>query len=262
MAEKRNKPIPEKKLKGVDNIESMIKTQRTFLIASIKGLPSRQFQEIRKRLREEAIIIIAKKSIAEKGIEKSQKESLNEMKKLIHEDVALMFSNTDAFELAAELSENKAAAFAKPGQIATEDIVIEEGPTELVPGPAISELGAVGIKIAIETGKITIKERKVLVKAGEKISEDIAAILSRLEIKPMSIGFEPLAAYDGKKDKIYIGIRVDKERTLQELKRSYGRALALAVSIAYPTKETLRFILAKAVSHERTIENLIKEEGK
>ena len=257
MVEKRHKPIPEKKIKGVENIKNLIKENRTFLIASIKGLPSRQFQEIRKKLRQEATIIVSKKSTVVRAIDKSQKDSLNDVKKLIHEDVALMFSNIDAFELAAKLSENKVAAAAKPGQITEEDIVVEEGPTELMPGLAISELGALGIKIAIEAGKISIKERKVLVKKGEKVSADAASILIKLEIKPILIGFEPLAAFDSKENKVYVGIKVDKEATLKELKSSYGMALALAVSLAYPAKESLSFILAKAVMHEKAIENLI-----
>ena len=44
----REKEIPEYKLKLVQEIVSMIKSHRTLLIASTKGLPSSQFHQIKK----------------------------------------------------------------------------------------------------------------------------------------------------------------------------------------------------------------------
>ncbi|MEK6884682.1 MAG: 50S ribosomal protein L10 [Nanoarchaeota archaeon] len=153
---KREKPIPERKLKAVETLRNMIKKSKTIVLASIKNLPSRQFQEIRKKLRGEVEIFVPKKSIIIRALEAEKKESLDEFKKSIREDVAIIFSNLDAFELSSMLTDNKVKAAAKAGQSAEEEIIVEEGVTDLVPGPAISELGAVGIKIAIEQGKIVI----------------------------------------------------------------------------------------------------------
>ncbi|MEK6884681.1 MAG: hypothetical protein AABY22_33930 [Nanoarchaeota archaeon] len=77
----------------------------------------------------------------------------------------------------------------------------------------------------------------------------------------MTIGFEPFAAYDKGEDKIYYNIKIDKQGNLKELKKSYSKALAFAVSIAYPVKETLRFILGKAAMHEKIIKNLTSQEN-
>jgi len=262
---KREKPIPERKLKAVETLRAMIKKNKTMIIASTKNLPSKQFQEIRKKLRGDVDIFVPKKSTIVRALDSEKKESLENFKKSVREDIAVLFSNIDAFELSAMLNDNRVHAAAKAGQVAEEDITVEEGVTDLLPGPAISELGAVGIKIAIEQGKIAIKEKKVIVKKGEKVSVEAASVLQKLDIKPMTIGFEPLAAYNRDEDKIYLNIRVDKEGTLKLFGDSYSKALAFAVSIAYPTKETLKFILAKAVGQEKAIENLLnssKEENK
>lgn len=261
----REKPIPEKKLKVIESLKSRIKKYKTIIIASTKNLPSKQFQEIRKKLREDVEIFVPKKSSIIRTLEFEKKPSLDELKKSVREDIAFLFSNLDAFELSSKLTENKVLASARAGQIADNDIIIDEGPTDLLPGPAISELGALGIKIAIEQGKISIKEKKVLVKKGEKVSSEAASVLQKLDIKPMTIGFEPLVAYDKNEDKIYSNIKINKEGTLKELKDSYEKALAFAVSIAYPSKETLKYILGKAAMHEKAIENLLnssKEEIK
>jgi len=253
---KEKREVPEKKLKSVSELENLIKNNKTFMICSIKGLPGKQFQAIKKKIRENVKIKVVKKSIVLRAIDSSGIE-IKKIKEFVKEDSALLFSNSDAFELSGILSENVAPVGAKAGQMANEEVAVESGPTDLAPGPAISELGAVGIKIAIEDGKISIKERKVIVKKGEPISEAAAGIMTKLDIKPFRIGFEPTAAYDNQDKKVYIGIKINKEKTLEDLKASYSKALGFAVNIAYVCQETLRFILGKAANQEKAILSLL-----
>ena len=252
--------IPESKLKMVSEIESLIKNHKTFMVCSISSLPGKQFQEIKKKIRGIAKVKVVKKSLVLRGIENSGIE-VKKMEEYIKEDSALLFSDVDAFELSGTLSESKNPVKAKTGQIAPMDIEIEPGPTELVPGPVISELGALGLKIAIEDGKISIKEKKVIVKEGQAISEAASGLMSKLDIKPFSVGFEPVAAYDSKDHKVYTGIKIDKEKTLENLKHAFGKALAFAVKIAYPCKESITYLLGKAASHEKAISNKINSQS-
>jgi large subunit ribosomal protein L10 len=257
MNEHREKPIPESKIKSVSRLVELFKSNKTVLVASIKNLPSSQFQEIRKNLRKEITITVPKKNIALRAIDNVKKGSLMDLKKQIKEDTAIIFSNVDAFELSAKLSSNRVRAKARSGQEAPEDIVIEPGPTDLLPGPAISELGALGIKIAIEGGKINIKEKKELVKSGGIITKEAADLMGKLDMKPMLLGFNPLAAYDSTDEKIYVGIKIDKEATLGEMKSMFGRALAFAVSISYTSEDTIKHLLAKASAHEMKLSSLV-----
>ena len=73
----------------------------------------------------------------------------------------------------------------------------------------------------------------------------------------MRVGFEPIAAYDSKSAKVYVGIKIDKKKTLEELRSSIGKALSLAVNVRYPTQETIKFLLAKAIVEEKAIQSLI-----
>ncbi len=255
----RVKAIPEFKKKIVDELAKKFKESKTILIASTKGLPSSQFHEIKKRFRGKADIKVAKKSAVIRALEKTEKGALQTLKEQVGADIAIFFSDIDAFELSGLLSESRSSTKAKAGDIAPEDITIEPGPTELIPGPAISELSGVGLKVSVEGGKLAIKIGKTVVKAGEVIKENVASVLGKLNITPMKVGFEPVAAYDSKSDKVYVGIKIDKEGTLDELRISIGKALGFAISRGYTTKETISYIIAKAGLEEKALEKKVSE---
>ena len=257
MDKKREKQIQKKKTRAVDELVELASTKRTILIASTKNLPDSQFQDIRKKLRGKVIIKVPKKSIMFRAIEKIEKGAIKHLKEQITGDIAIIFSDLDAFDVATELVKNKVAAKAKIGQEAPTDIEIEVGPTDLVPGPAISELGSLGIQIEIKEGKIHIRKPKVIAKKGEKISEGAAGIMNKLDIKPFTVGFEPLVAFDTKEEKMYLNIKIDPQGTIAELKYAFNRALAFVVSIGYANEDTIKFLISKASSHEKALSNLI-----
>jgi len=252
--------VPKKKINIVKELSDLIKNKKTILIASIKNLPASQFQEIGKKLRGNVIIKVPKKNLIFRAIDESKNEKAEQIKKQIKESTAILFSDLDSFELALELIESKSPAGAKVGQEAPEDIEVQEGPTDLIPGPAISELGALGIQIQIEKGKIHIKEPKIIAKKGEKISANAADVMNKLDIKPFSVGFIPLAAFDIKEEKLYLDIKIDKEETLKELKGSFSKALAFAVEINYFSEDTIKFLIGKAGTHEKVLEKLTSVE--
>jgi len=245
--------ISDEKKNIVKELADLIKTKKTILIASIKNIPASQFQEIGKKLRGKAIIKVPKKNLIFRTLDSSENEAVKKIKEQIKDSVAILFSDLDCFELASELIKNKSPTKAKVGQEAPEDIEVQAGPTDLVPGPAISEFGALGIQIQIEKGKIHIRKPKVIVKKGEKISANAAGIMNKLDIKPFSIGFVPLSAFDTQEGKLYLNIKVDKEKTLEELKTAFGKALAFAVEINYVCKDTIEFLIRKAGAHEKKL---------
>lgn len=262
MTDKRIKPVPEGKVKIVQDLADKIKASRTVLIASTKGLPSSQFHEIKKNLRGKADIKVAKKSAVIRAIGEVQKGALQNLKNQVVADIAIFFSDLDCFELSALLSDSQSPAKARAGDIAPEDISIEAGPTELVPGPAISELSSVGLKVAVENGKLTIRQGALVAKAGEEIKENVASVLSKLGVTPMRVGFEPLAAYDSKADKVYTGIKIDKKAAFEELRTLIAKAFSFSLNIAYVSKDNISYLIAKATNQEKAISGLLNKEMK
>lgn len=252
--------IPERKINTVKELIDLINNKKTVLIASIKNLPASQFQEIGKKLRGKAVVKVPKKNLIFRAIDECGNANAKKIKEQIEDSSAILFSDLDSFELAGELLKSKTPAKAKSGQDAPFDISVEAGPTELVPGPAISELGALGIQIQIENGKINIKEDKVIAKEGSKISQGAADIMTKLDIKPFSIGFIPLSGFDTASGTLYLEIKIDREGTVEELKTAYGKALPFAMGVGYVCVDTAKLMVQKAAGQEKRLIRVISGE--
>lgn len=260
MEHKAVENIPKKKIQAVKELVDLIDNKRTVLIADISNIPGSQFQQISKKLRGKAIVKVPKKNLLFRALDDSKKDVAKGLKDHFKGATALLFSDLDSYELAGELLKIKSPSKAKPGQIAPVDLEVPAGPTELVPGPAISELGALGIQIMIQGGKIEIKEPKVVTEEGQEISQGAADILSKLNIMPFSIGFNPVSAYDTEDNTIYVEIKIDSEEAKASLSEGAARALAFAVSIGVFNSETVKIMLGKAAAHERKLIRVINGE--
>ncbi|MGM5484213.1 MAG: 50S ribosomal protein L10, partial [Nanobdellota archaeon] len=188
---------------------------------------------------------LKKESEKKKGVEKL----INEMKGM----PALIFTEQNPFTLFKELKKNKSTAPAKAGQEAPKDIVIPAGPTPFAPGPIIGELGALGIKSGVESGKVAIKEDSTVAKEGDKISSSLAGILSRLGIQPMEVGLDLRAVYDN--GVIYSKdiLDVDEEEIKKNAEIFASEAFNLAMNADIIVKETIEPKMVKAVSDARAL---------
>ena len=125
MAEHKTQ-VADWKIKTVEELKTLLSENKTLLIASIKDLPGSQFQEISKKLRGTAVVKVPKKNLIFRAIDSLEREDLKQIKEGFQNSVALLFSNLDAFDLAADLLKNKSPAKAKPGQEAPEDIEADD----------------------------------------------------------------------------------------------------------------------------------------
>lgn len=257
MAEKFKAHVSESKKKIVKELASLMKS-KTIMVISVKGLPSAQFQDIKKKLRSKAKVRMAKKNLVSLALDHSGIKELHELVGYVTDGTAILFSNSDAFEIAGILAEEKSPSKAKAGQIAPFDIEVKAGPTELVPGPDISALSAVGLVPKVEGGKISVLKDKVICQAGKEITTNIASIMAKLNIVPFEVGIDPVAAY--MEGKVYSGIKINKKETIAKLEEAYGRSLPFAVELGYVTEATLDLILGKANAHEGVIRRIITGE--
>jgi len=147
--QEEKREVPEYKKRVVTELAKLMRENRTVMIASIKNVPAKQLQIIKKKIADKAKAKVAKKRLIIRAIENTGNEKLKELMPFIQENIIVIFSQLDPFELAAILEENKTPAHAKAGQIAPDNIVIHEGPTEFPPGPILSEFGNRGVKVAV-----------------------------------------------------------------------------------------------------------------
>ena len=77
---------------------------------------------------------------------------------------------------------------AKGGDIAPNDLVIPAGNTGINPGPVLSEFKESKVPTKIDQGTIWVSKDTVVAKTGDSISQKLAALLSKLDIKPIEAG--------------------------------------------------------------------------
>jgi large subunit ribosomal protein L10 len=250
--------VSDAKKSEVKGLINDFKNNKTVMIVSIKGLPSRQFQDIKKKVRDQALIKVTKKSLMNLAIKESGLDGMKGLVEYVNENCAVLYSNTDAFELSGILAQEKSPQKAKTGQIAPFDIEVKAGPTELVPGPDISALSAVGLAPKVENGKIAVMQDKVIAKEGVVLTDAVTSIMAKLDIIPFEVGIEPVAAFmDGM---VYADIKIDREGMLNELLEKFGRALPFAVEIGYVNDQTLDLMIAKAALCEGIITRIVTGE--
>ena len=234
-----------------DMVSELVQDMREYPVIAIvdmAGIPGQQIQSMRAGLRSHAKLKMTKDKLMLLALDEIVKEKpgVAPLKEAVHGQCAIVTTDIDPFKLFKKLEATKTAAPAKEGQIAPYDIVVHKGPTPFGPGPIIGELQKIGIPAAIEAGKIAVKKDTTLVKAGEPIPGPVAAMLPKLEILPMIVGMDLRAAYeDGviyKRD--VLNIPEDYYPTM--FATAAHDALALGVSIAFPTKDTIVPLIAKA----------------
>jgi len=232
--------------------------KKTVMVISVKGLPSAQFQDIKKKMRDKAKIQVIKKSLVNFALDANKVEALNDLIPYIEDSTAMLFSDEDAFVISGILADEKSPAKAKAGMIAPFDIEVKAGPTELIPGPDISALSAVGLAPKVENGKIAVMKDKVILKEGKEVTEAVASIMAKLDIIPFEVGIDPVAAYmDGI---VYADIKIDKDAMLASLEYDFGRAFAMTVDLGIVNSDTLNMIIGKANAEERILTRVITGE--
>ncbi|MEM1535362.1 MAG: 50S ribosomal protein L10 [Candidatus Pacearchaeota archaeon] len=262
--EKSKKKARERIALKEKEVEKLIKKCEAYsnlVMSNIERIPANQFKQLRKKLSREAEkveIKVIKRSLAERLLEKL-KISTEGLDKILSKPLCILLTNKDPFSLASLLEDSKEEAFLKPGQSPEKDLIIEPKSTDL-PATAVVELSKAGLKVSVEKGKVVIKEKKVI-KAGEKIDEDLALALQKLNIKPLRIGLNVDLAIDLKSKKIYKNIVINKAEELEKLKSAANNALNLALGIAYPCEQTISYLIRKAFLSAQSLKGLEKNKS-
>lgn len=240
--------VAQWKKEKVGELTEIMRKSPVVAVVDIRGIPAPQMQQMRLRLRGKAVMIMTRNTLMSIAIDEAAKEKpgLDSLKGIVGGQCAVIATTMNPFKLFNEMEKTKTKAAAKPGDIAPEDIEIREGETPFKPGPIVGELQKAGIPAGIESGKVVFKKDKVLVKKGDKIPDEIAKILPRLEIFPMTVGLDLKAAYeDGIVFKREL-LQIPPDYYASMLATATRNAMSLGVSIVYATPQTIAPLLGKA----------------
>ncbi|MGA3404424.1 MAG: 50S ribosomal protein L10 [Candidatus Bathyarchaeia archaeon] len=267
------------------DLQTLLREYSVVAVADLQKVRSSQIQEIRKKLRGKAELVVAKNTILQKASEElaSEKANVDKFAKSLSGSKVLIFTQMNPFELIVFLNKNKVRVPAKGGDVATGEIMIPAGNTGLQPGPVISEFNEAKVQTRIEGGSIFVAKDTVVAEKGDVLSTKTASLLSKLGMKPMEAGLTLSYAYDnglviGPNDltfdldqmrsqfstaaRLAFGLAVEANIMLPEtapaiLGKAYRQAVAVSVEAEFFTKETTPKIIQKAYSNMNALSQAI-----
>lgn len=242
------KQVPQGKKAVVSSLVQTLEKKRVVGVLDIRGIPSSQLNVMRRGLRGSAEIFVAKKTLVKIALKEAKPKGgdVSKLEPYLTGQPAFIASDLNPFKLFQKLEATKSKAPAKGGEIVKEDIIIKAGDLPFKPGPIVGELQKAGVPAAIDQGKVVVKKDKVLVKAGQAISRELAPILTKLEIFPVEVGLNLTALIE--EGLVYTPgvLRVDVDQILADVRRGASSSFNLAVYAGYPNEVTIRPILAVA----------------
>jgi len=247
--------IAKWKFGEVEKISNLLVSQKIVGIAEIGGIPAPQLQKMRENIRNKADIRCAKNSLIIRALDEAEKnvKGINELKKEIKGQAAIITTDMNPFKLFKEIKSTRTRAPAKGGETATHDIEVKMGDTPFKPGPVVGDLQKVGIPAAIQDGKVVIRTNKIIVPAGEKITTDLAQMLTRLEIFPIEIAMNLNAVFaDGTVYKPDV-LDIDMDKFIIQLQQASSNAFCLAIETAWHTQLTITYLLNQAHRNAYTL---------
>ena len=237
--------VSDRKKQTVQLLQQKIKEYPIIGVLNMEELPGKNLGKMRKKLRPEVEIVMAKKRLMHIAFKEADKD-VQQLEEYFTGMPALLFTKENPFTLFKRLKKNQSPAPIKPGQETPIDIVIPAGPTQFPPGPMIGELGQFGIKTAVEDGKIAIKKDAKVAKQGDVIDDKKAGLLARFGIEPMRVGLSLIAVYEDGEVLTKDVLNIDEDAFMQDLRSAIGRAIGLASGITWTTKENITSFLAQA----------------
>ncbi|HEX4920676.1 MAG TPA: 50S ribosomal protein L10, partial [Candidatus Bathyarchaeia archaeon] len=190
--------IAQWKKDSLEQIQGLLSKYPVIAAADLTKVRSSQIHELRKRLRDRVVMIVAKNNLLRKSVELGNYNNgrLGEFVKDLTGSNILLFSELNPYALIILLDKSKVRVPAKGGDIATGEIMIPAGNTGLPPGPVISEFGEIKVQTKIEGGSIWVARDSVVAEKGDVISAKMASVLSKLGLKPMEAGLTLAVAFD------------------------------------------------------------------
>ncbi|MGB6532912.1 MAG: 50S ribosomal protein L10 [Candidatus Nitrosopolaris sp.] len=250
----QRKNYPEKKRVLYQELQELPGKFDVIALSKMSKVRAAQLMTIRKKFRNDIKIRVIKNRIAQRSFQKlNNLHGLDYLSKELEGQCALLFTNISPFKLNLIFDKNKVFLPAKGGDIATKDITIPAGNTGISPGPVLSEFKEANVSTKIDQGTIWVSKDTVVTRSGSVISQKLASLMSKLNIKPIEAGISiSLAIAEGMVLKEN-DLKINLAEFHDELTRSFHAAISLAIEASYPNTETIAYSLKKANQNAMTL---------
>lgn len=244
---------PEKKAQMYQQLQELPKKYKVLAIIKMSKVRSSQILPLRKVLKDDVEFVSIKDMIARKAMEGLDVPGIKDMIVELKGQIMFIFTNMSPFKLNVLLAKNKIMMAARGGDVASMDIVVPAKNTGIAPGPMLTEFKEAGIPTKIDQGTIWIAKDSTPVLKGEAINEKLAAILGKLDIKPVEAGISLYTALEDGLKYAEEEMVIDVEKVRNEFAQAHQEAVSLSIDAAFVTPENISQILAKASQYARSL---------
>jgi large subunit ribosomal protein L10 len=235
-----------------DELQELPKSYDVIALSKMTKVRATQLMMIRKKLRNDLKILIIKNKVAQRAFEKVKNvPGLESLSKELEGQCGLIFTQISPFKLNLIFDQNKVFLPAKGGDIASKEISIPAGNTGITPGPVLSEFKEANVPTKINQGSIWVNRDTVIARKGDVISQKLASLMSKLNIKPIEAGIALNFAIAAGLLLRESDLKINLEQYRNEMSRSFQEALALATEAGYLTSETVIPLLLK--THQKAV---------
>ncbi len=244
---------PKRKMQLYQQLQEAPKKYKVLGLVKMEKVRASQILPLRKKLKDEVEFIAIKDKVAKKALENIDIPGIKDIINQLTGQCLFMLTNMSPFKLNVLLAKNKVMLAARGGDIASMDVVVPAKNTGVAPGPMLTDFKEAKIPTKIDQGTIWITKDTIPVKKGEPINDKLAALLVKLDIKPVEAGIALESALEEgltyKRDELVI----DVDQIRDEFAQSHQEAISLSIEAAYVTPENVEAILAKAAQGARSV---------
>lgn len=237
---------PKKKAQLFEKLQELPTKYSAMAIVKMNKVRSSQLLPLRKTLKGEVEILSVKDRVAKKALEKLDIPGIEKIAEKLEGQCIFMFTNMSPFKLNVLLGKNKVMLDARGGDTASIDVVIPPKNTGIAPGPMLTEFKEAGVPTKIDQGTIWIMKESIPVKKGEEISAKLAALLGKLDIKPIEAGIALNSALAEGTLFNESELVVDVDKFREQIAQAHQGAVSLTIEVGYITEDNIMQILSKA----------------
>jgi len=252
MHEKRIE-YPKKKAHMYQLLQDLPKKYCVTALVRMEKVRASQLLPLRKKLLGEVEIVSIIDKIAKKSLEKLDMPGIEKMKEKLTGQCVFMFTNMSPFKLNVLLAKNKILLTARGGDIASIDVIVPPKNTGIAPGPMLTEFKENKIPTKIDQGTIWILKETTPVKKGEVISTRLAALLGKLDIKPIEAKIVLNSALSEGILFAEEELVVDVDKFKAKLIQAAQEAKSLSIEIGYITPDNAQQLISKAAQSARSL---------
>ncbi|KAA0153200.1 hypothetical protein FNF29_03388 [Cafeteria roenbergensis] len=236
-------PVSDRKRAYGKRLIELLETHRAVLLVSVDNVGSKQIQDVRLALRDEATVLMGKNTTIRRVFRdyfsRNPDSPHRGLADMVGGNMGFVFTNGDVAKVRETILSFKVPAPARTGSVAPADVFIEPGPTGCDPGQT-AWFQALNIPTKIQRGQIEMIARVHLIKEGEKVTDSSSALLQKLDIKPFAYSVVVHTVYDDGEIFDAAVLDLTEANLITKLLTGADVIAALGLELGVPTKCSIK----------------------